>query len=110
MKHRERKGGLGCGVVIDEGAAPLPPRDDAFGLHDIERFAHRSDADAELLRKLPLVRKGRPRLPVTDDYPLHQRVTHLQIERPYLEAGLQVCHAMSLELETTSPSRRIAGW
>src|SRR5262245_66529787 len=42
-------------VVVDEGPTSLPPRQQAFGLHQLESLAHRTRADAALPRPIALV-------------------------------------------------------
>src|SRR5690606_17258673 len=80
-------------IVVDERTASLPAGHDALVLHEIERLAHRADADSKLLRELRFVGKRRSGLPVPDDNPLHENIANLQIERPRREPSFQIRHS-----------------
>src|SRR5690606_30748159 len=96
------------GIVVDERAAALSAGHDALDLHEIERLADGSAADAELLGEVRFIGKGRPRLPMTHHDPLHQYVAHLKVERPRRKPSVQVCHAIPPRLEMTEVHERVA--
>src|SRR5262245_12095018 len=68
--------------LVDERSIPHLADEDALGLQDIERPAQGAEAYAKLACEITLIRQHGARTPCAGGNPLHQDISHLEMQGP----------------------------